>query len=154
MLFRSDILQRITASNPVEVPEAMIANHFQLLQEELKIQNSYRGRNAQTLRLSDAQKADLQRRAAFAAHASILLEAIAGQEGIEVSDADIEAKYQEIADMRGQRVEAIRGYFQKENAVGELKKRLMEERTIDWLLEASELKAPEAPAADSSESAS
>lgn len=146
---RVDILQRITASNPVDVPEAMIASHFQLLQEELRIQNSYRGRNAQTFRLSDAQKADLQRRAAFAAHASILLEAIANQEGIQVTDADIEAKYQEIADMRGQRVEAIRGYFQKENAVGELKKRLMEERTIDWLLEASELKAPEAASSES-----
>ena len=68
-----------------------------------------------------------------------------------MSDADLEAKYQEIADMRGQRVEAIRGYFKKDNAVEELRKRILEERTLEWLLEASELVAPtggEAPAAE------
>lgn len=148
---RVEILQRITAANPVEVPTAMSESHYQLLVEELKIQNTYRGRNPQTLRLSDAQKADLQRRATFAAHASILLEAIANQEGIKVTEEDLDAKYQEIADMRGQRVEAIRGYFVKENAVPELKKRILEERTLDWLLEASELKAPEAASTESSE---
>jgi FKBP-type peptidyl-prolyl cis-trans isomerase (trigger factor) len=72
-----------------------------------------------------------------------VLEAIARQEGIVITDADLDAKYQEIADIRGQRVEAIRGYFVKENAVGELRKRLSEERTLDWLLEQAELKTPE-----------
>lgn len=41
--------------------------------------------------------------------------------------------------MRGQRKEAIKGYFAKDNAVEELRKRLSEERTLDWLLERAEL---------------
>lgn len=141
---RVQILQKITASNEVEVPQAMVENHFNLLMEELRIQNVYRGRDARSLRLSETQRADMLNRARFAAHASIVLEAIARQEGIVVTDADLDAKYQEIADQRGQRVEAIRGYFQKENAVGELRKRLSEERTLDWLLESADLKTTEA----------
>ncbi|HNH50031.1 MAG TPA: hypothetical protein PKY30_23520, partial [Myxococcota bacterium] len=52
------------------------------------------------------------------------------------------------ADQRGQRVEAIRGYFVKEGAVPELKKRILEERVLEFLLESSELVQPSAPAAD------
>jgi trigger factor len=140
---RVSILQKITAANEAEVPQAMIENHFNLLIEEMKIQNTYRGRDPRSLRLTESQRAEMQNRARFAAHASIVLEAIARQEGIVITDADLDAKYQEIADIRGQRVEAIRGYFVKENAVGELRKRLSEERTLDWLLEQAELKTPE-----------
>lgn len=143
---RVQILQKIVAANPVTVPDAMVESHFNLLQEELKIQNTWRGKNAQQFRLSDAQRADLRRRAAFAAQASLVLEAVANQEGIKITDADLDAKYQEIADLRGQRVEAIRGYFVKENAVEELRKRLSEERTLEWILEQANLKVAEAPA--------
>ena len=148
---RVNILQKLVAGNEVEVPPAMVDSHFQLLMEELRIQNTYRGKNPQQLRLSDAGRADMRRRAAFAAQASILLEGIARQESIEVSDADLEAKYQEIADQRGQRVEAIRGYFVKEGAVPELKKRILEERVLEFLLESSDLVPPAAAAAASTE---
>lgn len=142
---RVQILQKIVAANPTTVPDAMVESHFTLLQEEMKIQNTWRGKDARQLRLSDAQRADLRRRAAFAAQASLVLEAVARQEGVEITDADLDAKYQEIADLRGQRVEAIRGYFVKENAVEELRKRLLEERTLEWILEQADLKVADAP---------
>ncbi len=148
-LARVNLLQQLTNANPVQVPPAMTEGHLQLLLEELRIQAAYRGRDPRSLRYSDAQMDDLRQRAEFAARSSLILEAVAKVESIAVTDADLEAKYQEIADQRGQRVEAIRGYFKKDNAVEELRKRLLEERTLEWLLEASELVAPaggEAPA--------
>ena len=36
-------------------------------------------------------------------------------------------------------IELIKSYFQKEEAVDELRARLLEEKTLDWLLENSEL---------------
>ncbi len=152
-LARVNLLQTLTNANPVAVPPAMIDGHLQLLLEELRIQAAYRGRDPRSLRYSDAQMADLRQRAEFAARASLLLDAVAKAEGIKVTNADLDAKYQEIADQRGQRVEAIRGYFQKDNAVEELRKRLLEERTLEWLLEASELvtvSGDAAPAAEAS----
>ncbi len=136
---RVNLLQKLIAAHAFDVPPAMVDSHLQLLLEELRIQAAYRGRDPRSIRYSEAQMADLRQRAEFAARASLLLEAVARQEGIDVTEADLEAKYQEIADMRGQRVEAIRGYFAKDNAVGELKKRLLEERTLEWLLERAEL---------------
>lgn len=136
---RVNLLQKLIGAHSFDVPPAMVDSHLQLLLEELRIQAAYRGRDPRSIRYSEAQMADLRQRAEFAARASLLLDAVARQEGIAISEDDLEAKYQEIADMRGQRVEAIRGYFAKDNAVGELKKRLLEERTLEWLLERAEL---------------
>jgi trigger factor len=146
---RVNLLQKLIGSHSFDVPPAMVDSHLQLLLEELRIQAAYRGRDPRSIRYSDAQMADLRQRAEFAARASLLLDAVANAEAIEITDADLEAKYQEIADSRGQRVEAIRGYFAKDNAVGELKKRLLEERTLDWLLERAEL--VDAPSGDNDE---
>ena len=136
---RVNLLQVLLGRHTIEVPPAMVDSHLQLLLEELRIQAAYRGRDPRSLRYSEAQMADLRERAAFAARSSMLLDAVAKAESIVISDDDLEAKYQEIADMRGQRKEAIKGYFAKDNAVEELRKRLSEERTLDWLLERAEL---------------
>ncbi len=145
---RVNLLQVLLARHPIEVPPAMVESHLQLLLEELKIQAAQRGRDPRNLRYSEAQLADLRERGAFAARSSILLDAVAKAEAIVVTDDDLDAKYQEIADMRGQRKEAIKGYFAKDNAVEELRKRLSEERTLDWLLERAELVTAEAPVAE------
>lgn len=149
---RVNLLRALIDRNEVEPPPAMIEQHLQLLTEELKIQQSYRGRDPRSIRFSEAQIADLRERAGFSARAALLLEAVAKVESIEVTESDLEAKYQEIADMRGQRVEAIRGYFAKDNAVDELRRRILEERTLDWLLERAEVRNSE-PAAVAGEPA-
>lgn len=136
---RVNLLRALIDANPVDVPPAMIESHVGLLKEELRIQAAYRGRDPRTIRYNDVQEADLRERGLFAARAALLLEAVAELESITVTNDDLEAKYQEIADLRGQRVEAIRGYFAKDNAVEELRKRLLEERTLEWLLEHAEL---------------
>ena len=60
---------------------------------------------------SEAEMADLRGRATFAAKASVILAAVARQEEIAVSPADLDAKIEEIAELRGQTVQAIRGYL-------------------------------------------
>lgn len=146
---RINLLRTLVDSNPVDVPAALTERNLKLLIEELNIQAQYRGRDPRSIRYSEAQLADLRTRAEFAAKAGVLLESIARNEGIRITEEDLDRKYQEIADMRGQRVEAIKGYIQKDGAVGELKRHLLEERTLDYVLERSELVtvAAEVPAA-------
>ncbi|MSP55645.1 MAG: trigger factor [Myxococcales bacterium] len=145
---RVNLLQVLLGRHAIDVPPAMVDSHLQLLLEELRIQAAYRGRDPRNLRYNESQMADLRERAAFAARSSMLLDAVARAEGIVITDDDLDAKYQEIADMRGQRKEAIKGYFAKDNAVEELRKRLSEERTLDWLLERAELQTAHAPSSE------
>ena len=94
----------------------------------------------------DAEIADLRTRAEFAARASCVLDGVARQEGIEVEDADLDAKIQEMAEQRGQPVEAIRGYIEQENAAEMLKARIQEEKTLDWLIENAKVTKVDPPA--------
>jgi hypothetical protein len=57
--------------------------------------------------------------------------------------------------MRGQTTSAIRGYLEREGATGVLRERLLEEKTLEWLLENAELIHEElsAEVADTEESA-
>ena len=136
---RIQLLQELVKAHVIEVPAALTEKNLKLLIEELGVQATYRGRDPRTIRYSEAQLADLRVRAEFAAKAGLILDGVAKREGIAITADDLERKYQEIADMRGQRIEAIRGYIQKDGAVGELKKHLLEERTLDWVLERCDL---------------
>lgn len=139
---RANALQVIIDANPFEVPDALIDQQLEALQNELRLQEAYKGRDPRTLRFSEAQLADLRNRATFAAKGGLILEWVAETEDLTVTDADLEAKYQELAIERDQTVESVRGWFVKEDAVDELRARLLEEKTLDWMLEHSELVAP------------
>ncbi|MFT4627852.1 MAG: trigger factor [Myxococcota bacterium] len=146
---RANALEVLIEANQFDVPSGMVDSSLEMLTEELKLQTAYRnGRDPRTITFSEAQMADLRNRAVFAAKAGLILECVAKGESIEVVDADLDRKYEEMAEQRGQTVEAVRGYFMKEDAVQELRDRLLEEKTLDWLLENSNLVEPPAGAVD------
>ena len=114
----------------------MVNNALGMLVQELKMQQSFRtGQNPKDIHFNEATLSDLRVRATFASKASLILEFVRNTEGIEVSEDDIEAKYQELADSQGQSVEAVKGWFTRDGGAEELRERILEEKTLDWLLE-------------------
>lgn len=149
---RANLLEALIAANPFDVPQSLVDQSFQMLMEELRMQQAFRGVDPRTMSFNDATLRDLRARAEFAAKAGLILETVSKNQSITVADADVEAKLQELADSRGQTIEAVRGYFQRDGADDELRERILEEKTLDWLLERANVvtaKAaePTAPAA-------
>ena len=149
---RVSVLEKLVETNQFEVPQGMIDEQLNALVDELRMRQAYMGQDPRQLKFSDAEMADLRVRAEFAARASCVLDGVARQESLEVSDADLEAKIQEMAEQRGQPVEAIKGYIEQENASAMLSARILEEKTLDWLLDNAKITkvdppAPDAPAA-------
>ena len=71
------------------------------------------------------------------------LDAVKSQARREAEDGlrlKVSEKEEQISGMQKQ-IEAIRGYFQKENAIEDLRGRLLQEKVIDWLLENAELQS-------------
>ncbi len=148
---RANMLEKLIEINQFDVPEGMVDVSLNMLTEELKLQRAYAtGQDPRNMQIPDSQMADLRNRAAFASKAGLILDFVSKTEGVAVTDADIDAKYQLLADQRGQTVEAVKGYFEKDGAVEELRDRILEEKTLEWLLERSNLVDPppvaEAPA--------
>ena len=139
---RANVLQVLIDANPFDVPTSMIDEQLKALVEELRLQAAYRGRDPRQVTFSAAQMADLRVRAEFAVKGGLILEYVSKKESLAVTDADLEQKYQEMADERGQAVETIKGYFERDKATEELRSRLLEEKTLDFLLEKSKLVEP------------
>lgn len=138
---RANVLQALIDANPFDVPQGMVDQQLDALVQELRLQAAYRGRDPRQVTFDADQMADLRIRAEFAVKGGLILEHVSKKEGLEVTEADLDAKYQELADERGQSIEAIKGWFAKEEAIDELRARLLEEKTLDWLLGASKLVA-------------
>lgn len=151
---RVQILQNLVENNEFEVPQAMVEEQLRALMNELRMQQMYMGRNPDDVQFSEAQRRDLSTRAVFAAKAACLLGSVNDLEGLKVTDEDIEAKLEELAEAQGQTVEAIKQYINMEQASDMLSERVQEEKTLNWLLEqAVRLDAPkEAPETDATES--
>lgn len=148
---RVQILEKLVESNDFEIPDGMVQEQLSALVDELRTRRAYMGQDPNGLRLSDAEMADLKTRAEFAARASSILNGVARQESIEASEDDVTAKLQEIAQSRGQDIEAVRAMVAREGADAMIKARILEEKTLEWLLDnakitRTELKQ-EAPAA-------
>ena len=79
----------------------------------------------------------------FATKGGLILECVQKAEAIEVTDADIDAKMNEMAEQYSQPVEVIRGYFAKDEMIDDLIARLLEEVTLEWLLDHAKVVATE-----------
>ena len=150
---RANLLEALIGANAFEVPPGMVDSNLEMLKEELKYQQQMMGRDPRQMSFSGPQLAELRQRAAFAAKAALILEAVWTSESIEVTDEDVDRKIGELAAQRGQTVEAVRGWFGKDDQMSELRDRLLEEKTLDWLLERSNLVDPPAPEPAAAEAA-
>ncbi len=153
---RANVLEALIAANPFDVPDGMVQQSLQMLVEELRMAQAYRtGRDPKEIGFSEAQIADLRVRAQFAAKAGLILEYVGKAEGLDVTDGDLDSKYAELAEQSGQTVEAVKGRFLTGDNLDELRDRVLEEKTLDWLLEKSVLVDPPpveaAPAAEAEE---
>jgi trigger factor len=156
---RVQILEKLVESNEFEIPDGMVEEQLSALVDELRSRRSYMGQDPEGLRLSETELADLKTRAEFAARASSILNGVARQEGIEASEADVTEKLQEIAESRSQDIEAVRAMVEREGAIEMIKARILEEKTLEWLLDAAKVTktkpapppAATAPASDAGE---
>lgn len=65
----------------------------------------------------------------------LILEKIAQQELIEINDEDVERGLKEVATPLGQDLDTVREFYSKNNLMDSLKKQILEEKTLKFLLE-------------------
>jgi len=136
---KEKLLDELIGRNDFAVPEALVER-----QVEVRLDRGLRALAAQGMRPEDMKKMDLprlraaQRQAALReVKASLLLEKIADQEKIEVSDAELNQAIEELAAQRGQTSEAIRGGLTREGALDRIRNRIRSQKALDFLYERS-----------------
>lgn len=131
---REALIKALIERNPFEVPKAMVERAIDSMLEGAMRQMQRSGLDVRNLGLDMMRLRDeMRERAVQEVKGTLLFEAIATQESIQATEADIEQKMEELAKEAGQPVASIRKYFKSQDDRYGLTLRLREEKTIEFL---------------------
>jgi trigger factor len=149
---RQGLLDLIVERNPVEVPESLVARDQRALEAETVMALESAGiPHEAALERARQNPEDVKARAEKRAKSELIVDAIAEQEKVEVSDDEVADRVAAIVTQSGrQRDRAAEFYSHEENRAA-LKVSLMREKTLDLLLSRAQIEdapASEAPAGE------
>jgi trigger factor len=136
---KDKLVGELVKRNDFEVPEALVDR-----QVDLRLERGLRALAAQGMKPEDLKKMDLNRlragqreQAVQEVKASLLLEKIAEEEKIEVSDEEINREVESLATQSKQAPEAIRARLTRDGALDRIRNRIRNEKTLDFLYQQS-----------------
>src|SRR5215469_3261432 len=132
---KDQLVDELVKRNDFEVPEALVDRQI-----DVRLERGLRALAAQGMRQEDLKKMDLNRlragqrdQALQEVKASLLLEKIAEEEHIEVSDEEIDREIETLARQSKQTPEAIRARLTRDGALDRIRHRIRSEKTLDFL---------------------
>ncbi|MBW1830813.1 MAG: hypothetical protein JRJ10_03800, partial [Deltaproteobacteria bacterium] len=138
---KDQLIESLIQANDIPVPPSMVQQQQQMMMYEM----------AQFMQMAGQQGAPgadffagIEERAQRRVQAGILLGSLARQEGIDIGEADLDAKFQEIADQTGKHVAKVRADYQEAQREG-LESQLLEEKVMALLTERAKINEGERP---------
>lgn len=137
------VVEAVVANTEIEIPEVMIDAETDNMLRDFDYQLRYQGLDLEKYvqfsgtsieELKEKMKEDAQKRVLI----QLTIEAIAKEEGIEVTEEDLEKEYEKIAEYQKSTVEKVKKMFAKGN-MDYLNENIISRKTVDFLLEQSKL---------------
>jgi trigger factor len=127
-----------------DAPEALVGTEMQQRLQDLAMRLDAQGIGieqylAGTGQDQEAFIAELRATAAQGVKVDLALRAIAQSEGIEVSDEDLEAEYEAVAQRVGQKPSQVRKQLERNGQVAAVRSDLRTRKALEWLVERVEL---------------
>jgi trigger factor len=132
---KDKLVAELVKRNDFEVPESLVEHQI-----DIRLDRGLRALAAQGMKTEDMKKMDLNRlragqrdQAVQEVKAALLLEKIAEEEKLEVSDAEIDREVEALAEQSKQTPEAIRSRLTRDGALDRIRNRIRNEKTLDFL---------------------
>ena len=132
---KDKLVAELVKRNDFEVPEALVERQI-----DIRLERGLRALAAQGMKPEDIKKMDLNRlragqreQALQEVKASLLLDKIAQEEKVEVSDEEIGREVEALAKQSKQTPEAIRARLTRDGALDRIRNRIRNEKTLDFL---------------------
>lgn len=132
------LLDRLIEKHPFAIPKGWVERRVEAMVQRTRARLAGQG-----LKLEDTEIDGQKLRESFRATAereirsSLILEKIAEKEKIQVDEAEIDLRLNQMAAQWKQRVETLRALYEKEGWMEDLRSQLLEEKTLDFLLRES-----------------
>ncbi len=137
---RDQVLRKLTADNPIEVPMSMVGWELQnmLRQEEQRLKEDGHGDVEGRLNVEEFIEANHQL-AYDRVRASLLLDEIAKREGIKVDADEIDVRLQELASESGRPLPEVRRFYEQRNLIPVLSDDMKREKALDLVVKESKI---------------
>jgi trigger factor len=134
----NQLIERLIDANPFDVPRSMIEGQIDYFVADTKIRLASQGLAFNDVGVGEGRlRKDFEEAAVKRVKGRLILEKISALEEISVKDEEVTERLREISLRTNQNVEKVRGYYQKGDRMEELKAKIVEEKTLDFLLERS-----------------
>jgi trigger factor len=132
---KDKLVAELVRRNEFEVPESLIEHQI-----DIRLERGLRALAAQGLTAEQMKKMDLQRlrvgqreQAIQDLKASLLLEKVADEENVQVSDEEVDQEVESLAKQAKQTAEAVRARLTRDGGLDRIRTRIRNEKTIDLL---------------------
>jgi trigger factor len=149
---RSDLLQKLVAGHPFEVPQSMVEHQINYRLENVVREMMSRGVDPRSQNVNwESARADLAPQAERDVRGSLLLDRIAEAEQIDASKEEIESEILVIAKSSQQPLEQVRSVLTKDGGERSIANRLRNRKALDLIVENAQVTDEEWHAENDSE---
>jgi trigger factor len=133
---RQGLLDIVLERNPIDIPESLIEHELHTLEAEYAAALQASGMPAeQAVETAHHSHDEFKARAARRAHSALILDALAEQEHVEVSEDEVANRVATIVSQAGRGREQAAKFYAKEENVAAIRAAMRREKTLDLLLE-------------------
>ncbi|HKO98060.1 MAG TPA: trigger factor [Pyrinomonadaceae bacterium] len=133
---RADVMRKLIEANQIDVPQTLVDHQTNVRLESVVRDMMGRGLDPRSQQINwEGARDELKGQAEEDVRGSLLLERIAEQEQIEVTNDEIEEEIQTIARGSQQSIEQVRGVLTKDGGERSIANRLRNRKALDLLVE-------------------
>ncbi len=130
---RGALVRTLLERNPIDVPDALVERRFDAMLHDLGIPETARDADPERAAQLDALRTELRQRARESVQSALLLERVAAQEHLEVTDAEIEERVAQALRSAPRERERLAEIYRTPEARREVRERIAQEKALDWV---------------------
>jgi trigger factor len=133
---KDKVVDQLLEINPFDVPESLVGEQAKAMVSDTKLRLAAQGVALKKLGVSEEKlQEDYKAMAQKQVRTFLILEKIAGAEGIAVTDEEADDRLREMSERMHQKFDVVKRYYEKNGLLPEVKAGIIRDRTLNFLLE-------------------
>ncbi len=133
---RDQVVDQLLEANSFEVPESLVEEQVKALVSDTKLKLAAQGVALKNLGVSEEKlQEDYKAMAQKQVRTFLILEKIAGQEGIAATDEEAEDRLKEMSERMHQQFDVVKRYYVKNGLLPEVKAGILRDKALKFLLD-------------------
>ncbi len=133
---KDQMVEQLIQANSFEIPESMVVEQAKALVSDTKLRLASQGIALKNLNIPEEKlQEDYREVAQKQVRTYLILEKIAIQEGMTVTDEEADERLQSISERTHQKLDVVKRYYEKNGLIPELKTGILTDKTLNFLLE-------------------